>query len=544
MYSTKFIILQIVGLLAAIYIATSHPTIVNFSPLLKTTVLCPNPDFVETFEHEKTQYLLHDKEFRQFAVERFSRAIQIDTVVDEQMEDFSKFEEFHEYLANEFPLVFQRAILTKVNEYGLLFEFPGTDSSLKPVLLMAHQDTVPFGELSDWTHDPLSGDFDDEKIYGRGTNDVKGLLVGIMGAMDEILKTHPDYEFKRTIIFSFGYDEEITGLKGAKHLSNHIFEKYGPKSIDHVIDEGAPMFLELKENKFGFVVVAEKGYMDLAVEVNTPGGHSSNPRDHTSIGIISQFLSSYEADKFEVQLPEDSPMLNMFECVAEKAKISTKIKVLAKLARVNAAAKAFLLSKLSKLKLFEYTVRTAQAVDVIIGGDKYNALPRNTTAIINHRITIGDDFGTIINKALKHAEPIAIQHNLGLIVNNTEIIPPTSNGVIKLTGLSDTAILPAPITPIFDEKWNRFTGYMRTFYEREVYPEKFENSHYIISPTSMQGNTDTKYYWALTDHIYRSQPGITNLFEAGMHGNNEWVHIDSHLQVIAFYYNYLLGICM
>jgi Gly-Xaa carboxypeptidase len=33
--------------------------------------------------------------------------------------------------------------LTKVNTYGLLYEWTGSDTSLKPILLMAHQGTLP-----------------------------------------------------------------------------------------------------------------------------------------------------------------------------------------------------------------------------------------------------------------------------------------------------------------------------------------------------------------------------------------------------------------
>ena len=541
MYSNRFIVLQIVGLVLAASIALYYPRAVNITPLFSSEIRCPIPAYIDTLDHEKTQYFLHDTDFRQYAIKRFSRAIQVDTVIDEHMLEFSKFQNFHNYLQKEFPLVYKSAEVTIVNEFGLLFEFHGKDRDLKPVLLMAHQDTVPFGAIEEWEHHPLSGDYDDTKVFGRGTNDVKGLLVGIMGAMTEILKVDPNHQFQRSVIFAFGYDEEISGNHGAKHISAHLLEKYGPDSIDHILDEGAPMLIELNNNSFGFVVTAEKGYVDLHVGVYTPGGHSSNPKDFTAIGALSRFLSNYEKDKFEALLPDNNPMLNLFECVAEQGSFPTMSKVIAKLSRDNPLAKSILTERLLQNDLFEYTVRTSQAIDIIHGGDKNNALPLNATALINHRITIGNDLNTVLQKAIKHGKLIAEELGLGLEANSTVIIPATDNGILKIEHSDYRQV--APVTPAYDDHWFRLTSYMKTFYEKEVYPGKFNDTPYIITPTAMQGNTDTVHYWKLSKHIYRTQPGVTNLFEAHMHGTNEYVHIETHLQVIAFYYNYLLGIC-
>jgi Gly-Xaa carboxypeptidase len=35
-----------------------------------------------------------------------------------------------------------------------VFTFEGADTSLKPLLFMAHQDVVPIDDASDWTHPP------------------------------------------------------------------------------------------------------------------------------------------------------------------------------------------------------------------------------------------------------------------------------------------------------------------------------------------------------------------------------------------------------
>lgn len=42
--------------------------------------------------------------------------------------------------------------------------------------------------------------------------------------------------------------------------------------------------------------------MDVQVEVETAGGHSSVPPDHTGVGILSRIISAAEDNPFEPNL--------------------------------------------------------------------------------------------------------------------------------------------------------------------------------------------------------------------------------------------------
>jgi hypothetical protein len=44
------------------------------------------------------------------------------------------------------------------------------------------------------------------------------------------------------------------------------------------------------------------GYFDVRIIVETSGGHSSVPPDHTGIGILSQVISAIEAAPYEPEL--------------------------------------------------------------------------------------------------------------------------------------------------------------------------------------------------------------------------------------------------
>lgn len=85
-------------------------------------------------------------------------------------EQWEKFRPLHDYLAQAFPLTYvdnppqppptnrtnvacplfrhQTLTLTKVNTYGLLYEWKGSDDSLKPLLLAAHQGSSRITSIS------------------------------------------------------------------------------------------------------------------------------------------------------------------------------------------------------------------------------------------------------------------------------------------------------------------------------------------------------------------------------------------------------------
>ena len=63
-----------------------------------------------------------------------------------------------------------------MNNHSLLYTIKGSDSSLKPYLLCGHLDVVPVEE-DKWTVDPFGGVIKDGYIYGRGSIDVKNIVM-------------------------------------------------------------------------------------------------------------------------------------------------------------------------------------------------------------------------------------------------------------------------------------------------------------------------------------------------------------------------------
>ncbi|KAI0251484.1 hypothetical protein BJV78DRAFT_1361617 [Lactifluus subvellereus] len=78
-------------------------------------------------------------EFTERAAEWLGGAVRIPTETYDEMgpigvdERWEIFGQFHDHLAESFPLTHETLTPTKVNTYGLLYEWKGSDVSLKPL---------------------------------------------------------------------------------------------------------------------------------------------------------------------------------------------------------------------------------------------------------------------------------------------------------------------------------------------------------------------------------------------------------------------------
>ncbi|KAI0552196.1 hypothetical protein F4679DRAFT_102264 [Xylaria curta] len=215
------------------------------------------------------EYLRSDK-FRDDTVDRVAGAVRIPTQSYDDLgpvgEDprWETMYDFADYLRSTFPLVHTTLALEKVNTHGLLYTWKGTDANLRPTVLMAHQDVVPVAEATkdQWTHPPFSGFFDGKYIWGRGSWDCKNNLIGILEAVELLISA--GFEPKRTVVLSFGFDEEIQGLQGASHLAEVLIERYGKDGAAVIIDEGGGVASSWGST-FALPGVAEKGAIDVEI---------------------------------------------------------------------------------------------------------------------------------------------------------------------------------------------------------------------------------------------------------------------------------------
>ena len=79
--------------------------------------------------------------------------------------------------------------------------------------IMGHSDTVGFGEIENWSFDPLCGKIEDGRVYGRGACDDKYALATAVFLIK--LLQDMGFEPKKNLVFTAYCDEELGGSHGA-----------------------------------------------------------------------------------------------------------------------------------------------------------------------------------------------------------------------------------------------------------------------------------------------------------------------------------------
>ncbi|MEO8166463.1 MAG: M20/M25/M40 family metallo-hydrolase, partial [Betaproteobacteria bacterium] len=117
------------------------------------------------------------------AAQRLAQAVRYRTVSHQDPASFpgAEFERFQAFLARTYPRIRSAMHRGHVGVHSLLYEWPGRDTSLKPILVMAHQDVVPVDPASagQWLQLPFGGIIADGFIWGRGTLDDKGAVMAL-----------------------------------------------------------------------------------------------------------------------------------------------------------------------------------------------------------------------------------------------------------------------------------------------------------------------------------------------------------------------------
>ncbi|TFK33512.1 hypothetical protein BDQ12DRAFT_738741 [Crucibulum laeve] len=468
-------------------------------------------------------------DFRMESAKRLSGAIQIPTMSYDDMgptnedERWKPFKEFHSYLRTTFPVVHDTAKLAIVGGYSPIYTFTGLNSSLKPLLLAAHQDVVPaVSSLERWTYPPFSGKIDGEWIYGRGSSDCKNNLIGILTSVEHLIKS--GWKPRRTLVLAFGQDEEISGPRGAVNIAKYLESEYGENGIAMIVDEGGMGIDEVYGADFAMPGIAEKGYTNMHIEVDMLGGHSSVPSQHTTIGILSKIVSAVEDSQvFKPHLETTSPIWGYLSCVAQHGSdkdVPSWIKksIFSKKPNLDLVAKKFAQISLPN----RYLVQTSKVPTIFHAGVKVNAMAESATVTFNSRVDIHSTPKDVQTTYLALIKPIAEKYSL--LFNGRSVSSEPSIG--NISAIPSDGSLPSPISPftLDSTAWKVFARAVQASFGKDV----------ISAPSAMTGNTDTRHYWNLSKNIYRWSPARIGT-RLNAHTVDEKIMIDSHIDGIKFY---------
>jgi carboxypeptidase PM20D1 len=432
------------------------------------------------------------------AVSRLARALRFPTVShsDPTRMDESAFAGLRRHLEESFPEVHRRLAREVVGEHSLLFTWEGTTRNVPPILLLAHMDVVPADEGDLWTHPPFSGDIVDGAIWGRGTLDDKAGVLAILEAVETLLKL--EVNPRRTVYLAFGHDEEVGGPHGAGAVAA-LLRSRGVRA-EWLLDEGGAICEGLVPGvaaPVAFVGIAEKGFANVELAVETTGGHSSMPPAQTAVGILAAALARLEQEPMPGRL--DGVARETFERLGPEMPLSSRL----------AFANLWLFEPLVRRRLSERpatdaALRTTTAATMISGGVAENVLPPRARAVVNARIRPGDRIQDVLDHVRQTvADPRVSIRILGDVPTEPSRVSRTDSPAFQLL--------------------------QRTI--REVFPGV------VVAPTLTVAATDSHHYADLAADVYRFLPVSARPDDlARIHGRDERIQVADYKAAVRFYF--------
>lgn len=435
----------------------------------------------------------------QRAAQRLGETIRFETVSYEQGEvaDPKAFRDLHKFLKRNYPRVHARMAPELVEQFSLLYTLPGSDPSLAPILLLAHQDVVPVepGTEQDWDAPPFAGDIVDGIVYGRGAFDNKGSIVAILEAMEGLLAT--GFEPRRGIVLAFGHDEEVLG-SGAEATARLLQER-GVRPW-FALDEGMVVLqdLPLTGEPAALIGLAEKGYLTVQVSAAAPGGHSSMPGRESAIERLSRAVVAIREKPFRAGF-DQGPAGEMLASLAPQLGFGARVVIANRW-----LLEPLLLAGTEASPAGNALLRTTIAPTMLRSGTKPNVLPQEAHAYLNLRLHPRDS----VEEALEH-----LRRSVSAIDGIT----------IEPHGLHSE---PSPVSSMDSEAYALLSDVTAT-HAPEGAP---------VAPALVLAATDSRFYAGVAEDVYRFAPVWMAQAELErVHGTGERLSVENLGRMIQFY---------
>ncbi len=442
------------------------------------------------------------------AAARLGEAVRARTISSrtDASQNTDQFRQLHAMLQARYPKAHALLQRELVNELSLLYTWPGSDASLQPILLMAHQDVVPVspGTEAQWSVDAFSGTVKDGFVWGRGAWDDKGNLIAQMEAIEMLAAS--GFQPRRTIMLAFGADEEVAGERGAARIAA-LLKGRGVRP-QFVVDEGLLItegIMPGLKPPAALIGVAEKGYVSVVVRLPAIPGHSSMPPPSGAGAIAMMSAALTTIDNEQMPAAIRGIAADMLDTVAPEMNLPLRV----------AMSNLWLLGPLVQKQLeagasTNALLRTTTALTMVHAGDADNVMPGQIEATLNYRTLPGDSADAVIER-LKGQVTRSFGHS--------------RFEIMALPGASEAS----PVSPTTSEAYQLIS---RTV--REVFPGT------IVAPGLMIGATDSRHFLGISDHIFRFSPVRARAEDlARFHGTNERISVDNLAELIRFYHRLL-----
>ncbi len=172
----------------------------------------------------------------------------------------------------------------------------GGDDGRPPICFTGHIDTVPLGAKA-WTRDAFAGETDGDRLFGRGSTDMKGGIAAFVAAAVELA---PRLARSPGLVLVVTASEEV-GCEGAKYLvDSRLLDRAGA--------------IVVAEPTANYPYVGHKGLAWFEIETTGVTAHGSMPEvGENAIVKMADVIRDLEGFRFPVDAHPvmGSPTLNV-----------------------------------------------------------------------------------------------------------------------------------------------------------------------------------------------------------------------------------------
>ncbi len=381
----------------------------------------------------------------------------------------------------------------------LTARLPGSDPSLKPVVLMNHVDVVPANEEG-WEEPPFSGAVRDGYVWGRGALDMKGMAV--MELMAMAAAREAGVPLRRGVFFLAVSDEELDGEFGARYVMENLLDDINPALV---IDEGGCGMtgMMIKEPVF-FIEVTQKNCMKVKVTATGESGHGNAPVEDSAVQRLMTALGKVTAKKRPVMINDTvSETLRRIggRMTFPRSVITRNIG--------NTLVKALLGKMSSREKSFNALVRNTISVTMISTGEAPNVIPERAEAVLDVRLIPEQTPDRFMEDLAREAGTAGITFS---VISEPHPAPPTSWEV-----------------PAF--------AVLESIIQEEL-------PGVLVTPHMAIGASDSRFFRQQGIPCYGFMPVVIDAEElATYHGRNERLSIENLNRGIRVFYRALERLC-
>jgi len=392
------------------------------------------------------------------------------------------------YIRARYPNIFRTMMAEDLNG-NLLLYWAGEDEDADPMLFCANMDVI--SAEGEWEYHPFSGEIAENKVWGRGAIDSKGVLCSLLEAVESLISE--GFRPIRDVYIAIVRDAESTN-DGARLIADilrkRVFKFAAVFAKGRCISRD---LLPVGRNQ-AIIGVAEKGTMKIKLTSREKGGSISEPSRYSAIGRLSEAICRIE---YRPQPIRRSELLrDMISAFAPYMPYSMRV-----YASNMWLLEGRLLKHLQKYREFSSMLRTTFAVTRSSAGTGEKVLPSSAEATVYARVIHGDSSSDIYRFLTDLVESVGVEVEVEDANEASAISPYRGKDYLKL---------------------------------RNALKESFGDL--IVAPGVISEDTSVSPFTHNAEAVYRITPFVlTEAEKSTIQCNNERIDIESLGRAVFFY---------